>query len=225
MTILTIKAFAGLLLLLLVMAACLFVPAWTLGYWQAWTFLAVFGTSTLVITLYLVKKDPGLLARRLYAGPSAEKQTGQKIVQSLTSLAFVAMLAVPALDHRLAWSAVPAYVCFAGDAFVALGFLIVFLVYRANSFASATIEIYANQRVISTGPYALVRHPMYVGGLIMFVGGPLSLGSWWGLLPIVLMMPALIWRLLDEEELLTKELQGYKEYKDNVRFRLVPFVW
>jgi protein-S-isoprenylcysteine O-methyltransferase Ste14 len=120
---------------------------------------------------------------------------------------------------------VPIYVCVAGDALVALGFLIVFFVYRENSFASATIEVYADQTVVSTGPYALVRHPMYFGGVLIFVGIPLALGSWFGLLVIVLMMPALIWRLLDEEKLLVRELPGYKEYKDNVRFRLLPFVW
>jgi protein-S-isoprenylcysteine O-methyltransferase Ste14 len=225
MNVLAIKAFGGLLFLLLAMGAGLFLPAWTLDYWQAWTFLAVFGVSALAITLYLMKKDPRLLERRVYAGPTAEKETGQKIVQSLTSAGFIAMLVVPALDHRFAWSPVPTGVCLAGDALVALGFLIVFLVYRENSFASATIEVYANQTVISTGPYALVRHPMYVGGLIIFIGIPLALGSWWGLIVIVLMVPALIWRLLDEERLLARELPGYHEYKDKVRFRLLPFFW
>ena len=225
MKVLAIKAFGGLLFLLLAMAAALFLPAWTLDYWQAWTFLAVFGVSALAITLYLMEKDPRLLERRVYAGPTAEKETGQKIVQSLTSAGFIAMLAVPALDRRFAWSAVPAYVCLAGDALVVLGFLIVFLVYRENSFASATIEVYANQTVISTGPYAHVRHPMYIGALIMLLGVPLALGSWWGLFAIIPMVLVIISRLVGEEQFLARNLPGYSEYQNRVRYRLIPHIW
>ena len=135
------------------------------------------------------------------------------------------MLVVPALNHRSAWATVPPYVAVLGDVLVALGFLIIFFVDKENSFASATIELAPEQKVISTGPYALIRHPMYFGGLVMFVGIPLSLGSWWGLFVIVLMMPALIWRLLDEEKFLAKNLPGYSEYQNKVTHRLVPFVW
>ncbi len=219
------KAFGGLLFLLLVMAALLFFPAWTIHYWQAWAFLAVFGASALAITVYLMKKDPRLLERRVYAGPTAEKKMVQKIIQFISSIGFAAILAVSALDHRFAWSFVPLYVSLAGDALVAIGFLIIFFVYQENTFASATIEVYPEQKVISTGLYALVRHPMYMGALFLLVGIPLSLGSWWGLFVIVLMMPALIWRLLDEEKFLAKNLQGYAEYKNKVRYRLMPFIW
>jgi protein-S-isoprenylcysteine O-methyltransferase Ste14 len=222
---LNIRAFGGLLFLLLVMAVLLFVPAWTLDFWQAWAFLAVFGVSALSITVYLMKKDPKLLERRVYAGPTAEKETSQKIIQSITAVGFIMMLVVPALNHRSAWATVPPYVAVLGDVLVALGFLIIFFVYKENSFASATIELAPEQKVISTGPYALIRHPMYFGGLVMFVGIPLSLGSWWGLFVIVLMMPAFIWRLLDEEKFLAKNLPGYSEYQNKVAHRLVPFVW
>ena len=145
------------------MAALLFIPAWTLDYWQAWAFLAVFGVSSLAITLYLMKKDPKLLERRVYAGPTAEKEPSQKIIQTITSLGFIAMLVVAALDHRLHWSEMSLYVAVAGDVLVAIGFLIVFFVYKENTFASATIELAPEQKVISTGLYALVRHPMYMG--------------------------------------------------------------
>jgi protein-S-isoprenylcysteine O-methyltransferase Ste14 len=219
------KAFGGLLGLLFAMAAALFLSAGTLHYWQAWVFLVVFGASSLAITLYLMKKDPGLLQRRVYGGPTAEKTTNQKIIQSLTAVSFIAMLVVPGLGHRFAWSTVSLYAEVAGDVLVALGFIIIFFVYRENSFTSATIDVYAGQTVISTGPYALVRHPMYVGGLIMFVGMPLALGSWWGLLVLAAIMPALIWRLLDEENFLTENLPGYTEYRQKVSRRLVPFVW
>lgn len=219
------KAFGGLLFLLLVMGALLFIPAWTLDYWQAWAFLFIFGASALAITLYLMKKDPKLLNRRVHAGPTAEKERGQKIVQFIASVGFAATLVVSAIDYRFEWSPVPLSVSLAGYALVALGFLIIFVVYKENTFASATIEIYPEQKVISTGPYALVRHPMYMGAFLLLFGIPLSLGSWCGLLVIVMMMPALIWRLLDEEKFLVKNLPGYVEYQDKVRRHLVPFIW
>ena len=207
------------------MAAFLFLPAWTVHYWQAWGFLAVFFLSALAITAYLMRKDPKLLERRMQAGPIAEKERSQKIIQSLTTVMFIAMLVVPALDYRFAWTPVSSYVSLAGDALVAIGFLIIFLVYKENTFASATIEIYPEQKVISTGLYALVRHPMYFGALFLFIGMPLSLGSWSGLFVFLLFMPALLWRIFDEERLLTKGLPGYAEYKNKVKYRLVPLVW
>jgi protein-S-isoprenylcysteine O-methyltransferase Ste14 len=219
------KAFGGLLFTLLVIAALLFLPAWTLSYWQAWAFLAVFGVSAIAITVYLMKKDPKLLERRVYAGPTAEKETSQKIIQTITSISFAAILVVSALDHRFAWTPIPPYVSLAGDALVAFGFLIVFLVYKENTFASATIEVAPEQKVISTGPYKLVRHPMYMGAFFLLVGIPLSLGSLCGLFAIALMLPALIWRLLNEERFLVKNLPGYSEYRNTVRYRLVPFIW
>jgi protein-S-isoprenylcysteine O-methyltransferase Ste14 len=219
------KAFGGLLFTLLVMAALLFLPAWTLSYWQAWAFLAVFGVSAVAITLYLIEKDPKLLERRVYAGPMAEKETSQKIIQTITSISFAGLLVVSALDHRFAWTSLPPYVALAGDALVAFGFLIVFLVYRENTFASATIELAPGQKVISTGPYKLVRHPMYMGALLLLVAIPLSLGSLCGLFAIALMMPALVWRLLNEERFLVKNLPGYSQYQSAARHRLVPFIW
>jgi protein-S-isoprenylcysteine O-methyltransferase Ste14 len=221
----SVKAFGGLLCVLLVMAALLFLPAWTLDYWQAWAFLAVFGVSGLATTLYLMKNDLKLLARRVQAGPTAEKETSQKIIQTITSAGFIAMLVVPALDHRLGWSSMAPYVSLVGDALVALGSLIVFFVYKENTFASATIELAPEQKVISAGLYALMRHPIYMGGLFWFIGMALALGSWWGFLVFALIMPALIWRLFDEEKFLIKNLAGYAEYKNKVRYRLIPFVW
>ena len=225
MNILNLKAFGGLLFLLLVMAALLFIPAGTLDYWQAWAFLAVFFSSALAITVYLMKKDPKLLGRRVHAGPTAEKETSQKIIQSITSLGFIAMLVIPALDHRFVWSTMSLYLAVAGEVLVAIGFLIVFLVYKENTFASATIELAPEQKVISTGLYGLVRHPMYMGAFFWFVGMSLSLGSWWGLSMFLLIMPALIWRLFDEEKFLARNLPGYVEYQKKVGYRLIPLVW
>ena len=219
------RALVGLLGLFVAMAALLFLPAWTLRYGQAWLFLSLFFGASVAVTVYLMKSDPGLLERRIYAGPTAEKEKSQKIIQSITALGFVAMLVVPALDRRFGWSAVPLWATLAGDVLVAIGFLIIFLVYKENAFASATIEVYPEQKVITTGLYGLVRHPMYMGGLFLFVGMCLALGSWWDFLVFLLMVPALIWRIFDEEKLLAKELPGYLEYRNNVRRRLIPFVW
>jgi protein-S-isoprenylcysteine O-methyltransferase Ste14 len=222
---LKIKVFGGLLFLLLVMAALLFIPAWTLDYWQASTFLAVYFASSLAISFYLMKKDPKLLERRMNGGPFAEKETTQKIIMSFTSLGFIGLVIVPALDHRFEWSHMPPYAALAGDVLVLLGWLAIFFVFKENTFASATIELAPDQKVISTGPYALIRHPMYAGGLLMLVGMPIALGSWWGLLVIVAMTPALMWRLIDEEKFLARNLPGYLEYRKKVRYRLIPLVW
>ena len=219
------KAFVGLLLLLLAMAALLFIPAGTLHYWQAWTFLTVYFSSSLVISLYLLKEDPALLQRRMRGGPTAEKEPVQKIIMSFVSLAFIALLVVPALDHRLSWSRMSAAGALAGDVMVLLGWLGIFLVFRENSFGSATIELAPGQTVVSTGPYAWVRHPMYAAALVMLAGIPISLGSWWGLSILAAIMPALIWRLLDEEKFLAGNLPGYPEYQGRVRYRLIPRIW
>jgi protein-S-isoprenylcysteine O-methyltransferase Ste14 len=222
---LNIRAFAGLFALLAGVAAALFIPVWTLNYWQAWIFLAVFFGASFAITIYLRKKDPALLARRVTAGPTHETRTNQKIVQSIAQILFLSVLIVPVLDHRFGWSTVPTFMEVIGDALVALGFLIVFLVFKENSYASALIEVGTEQKVVSTGPYAWIRHPMYSGALILLLGTPLSLGSWWGVLTIIPTTLVLVWRLLDEERFLAKGLPGYAEYQGKVKYRLVPGLW
>ncbi|MGB8489369.1 MAG: isoprenylcysteine carboxylmethyltransferase family protein [Xanthobacteraceae bacterium] len=225
MTGLNIRAIGWLLVLLVVMGAVLFVSAWTFNYWQAWVFLSVFGLSSLAVTVYLMKNDPKLLERRMHGGPTAEKELSQKIIMSAASIGFAAILIVPALDHRWHWSAVPPYAVIAGNILIVLGWTIILFVFRENTFTSATIEVAADQRVVSTGPYAVVRHPMYSGSLLYFLGIPIALGSWWGLLVGILMMPVFVLRLFDEEKLLARNLPGYSEYMDRVKYRLVPFVW
>ncbi len=219
------KAFGGLLILFVVMALLLFAPAGTLAYWQGWVFLAVYFAFSLVLTLYLMKKDPALLARRMSGGPFAEKEPVQKIIMGFASLGFIGLLMVPAIDRRFGWSQMPLYVTLAGDALVALGWSGIFFVFRENSFTSATIELAVDQQVISTGPYALVRHPMYAAALLMLFGIPLALGSWWGVLIMVAIVPAVIWRLLDEERFLAGNLSGYVEYQGRVHYHLLPLLW
>ncbi|MDP4199679.1 MAG: isoprenylcysteine carboxylmethyltransferase family protein [Bacteroidota bacterium] len=225
MTDLNRKALGGLLALILILAAVLFSAAGTFGYWQAWLFLTIFGSSVLAITLYLMKYDPKLLERRVNAGPAAEKQKSQKIIQGFAQIAFLLVIAFPAVDHRMGWSLVPAPIVIAGDGMVALGLLLVFFVFKANTFTSGTIEVMAEQTVISTGPYAVVRHPMYVGGLIFLIGVPLALGSWWGLIAVVPITLVIILRLLDEERFLAANLPVYSDYSRIVKYRLVPFIW
>ena len=225
MNILTIKALAGLLLLFLAMAALLFIPAGARAWWQAWTFLSVYFTASLALTLYLVKEDPALLQRRMRGGPTAEKEPVQRIIMSIASLGFVGLLVVPALDHRFGWSRMPPYVALAGDVLVGAGWLAIFFVFRENSFTSAIIELAPDQKVVSSGPYAMVRHPMYSGALVMLLGIPIALGSWWGVLIVAAFLPALIWRLVEEERFLAKNLAGYAAYQSRVKYRLLPWAW
>lgn len=219
------KALSGVFGFVVTIGACILATAWTLNYWQAWLLLGVLLPAILGITLYLMRNDPRLLERRLRAGPAAERQKSQQLGQVAGGVAFVATLVVPALDHRFGWSAVPAWCVICGDALVLLGLLIVFRVFRENTFASATIEAAPEQRVVSSGAYSVVRHPMYVGALIMIVGIPPALGSWWGLGTVIPMTSVIVQRVLDEEKLLTSELNGYREYRDQVRYRLLPHIW
>lgn len=207
------------------MAALLFVAAGTTNYWQAWIYLAVFFGASLLTTIDLMKRDPALLERRLSGGPFAEKRISQRIIMVIASLSFLLLLMIPAIDHRLGWSQVSTQVVMLGNLLVAIGFYLVFRVYRENTFTSATIEIAENQKVITTGPYAIVRHPMYASSLLYVIGTPMALGSFWGLVAVVGFVPALIWRLKDEEQMLASELPGYREYQRNVRYRLLPGVW
>ena len=222
---LNVKAWVALAALAVVMGLLLFVPAGTIYYWQAWVYLSIFTGASVLTTLYLLKHDQALLERRMSGGPTAEKRPAQKFIMLCTSIGFVALLVVPALDRRFGWSSVALGVVIAGDVIVAIGLYLISLVYRENTFTSATIEVAENQKVISTGPYAIVRHPMYASASLYLFGTPLALGSYWGLIPIAAMMPFLIWRLFDEERMLASNLPGYTEYQKRVRHRLIPFVW
>jgi protein-S-isoprenylcysteine O-methyltransferase Ste14 len=219
------KTVFGFTQLIVAMAIALFGPAWTLEYWQAWAYLLVFFGSAAIITFYLWRNDPGLLERRIEAGPTAEKQTLQKLIQAVAAITFIGFLVVPSIDHRFAWSHVPVPVAIAGDVLVVIGFFIVFRVFKENSFSAATIGVSTGQKVISTGPYSVVRHPMYAGALVLLLGTPLALGSWWGLVLMIPMSVVLALRLLDEEKFLERNLPGYTEYRQRVRYRLVPYVW
>jgi protein-S-isoprenylcysteine O-methyltransferase Ste14 len=210
---------------MLLFAVVVFWPAGTFHYWQGWLFLAVFAASTVGFTTYLAIYDRPLLERRMKAGPQYEREWSQKIIVSLIFLVFFASIVLPVLDYRYDWSRVAPWVSILGDVVIVLTFFFIFWVTRVNSFAASTIRVEQDQRVIDTGPYAHVRHPMYAGAIWLFLAMPLALGSWWSLGLIVLVMPLLAWRLLDEEKILQRDLPGYAEYMRRVRFRLIPFVW
>lgn len=210
---------------LIVLGAIIFIPAGTFAYWRGWVFLIVFTASTTVIALYLALKDPALLERRLKAGPAAETRPLQKALVSLIFLNILALVIVSALDGRFGWSQAPAWVSAAGDVLVALGLMLNLRVLQENSYGAATVEKMEGQKLISTGPYALVRHPMYASAMIMLLGVPLALGSYWGLLFVLLTIPILVLRIFDEEKLLHDALDGYDAYALKVRYRLAPGLW
>ena len=203
----------------------LFLPAGTFHYWQAWVFLAVFAFYTWIPSVYLVRKNPAALERRMHAGPLAETRTLQQIVSTVVFICFPAMLVVSALDHRFGWSPVPTTVTVVGDILVAVGLGVAMLVVAQNGYAAANITVESGQTLVSTGLYGLVRHPMYSGNVIMMIGVPLALDSYWGLVLVIPALAALALRIRDEEELLQQQLSGYREYAQQVHYRLVPYVW
>jgi protein-S-isoprenylcysteine O-methyltransferase Ste14 len=219
------KAIGGLVKKLVMVGLLLFLPAGSWNYWQAWVFLPVFFIAELLVILHLLKSDPVLLQRRLKGGSAAEPRASQKLIIMLMALCFILLVLVPGLDHRFHWSHIPAWLVLTADAGVLLGFFIQFRVFQANSFAAIIIAIVPGQKVIATGPYAVVRHPMYAGGLLADFFIPIALGSWWGLPFAVAMLAAVSLRLRDEEKLLRQSLPGYEAYCQKVRFRLIPRVW
>ena len=215
----------GFAFLILLVGGVPLVSAGTLDFWQAWFFLAVFFASAVVTTADLWVRDKSLLERRLNGGPTAETEPAQKVIQTGTLAVFLAMLIVPGLDRRWGWSHVPVPLVLAGETLTILGLWIVFRVFQVNSFAAATVSLAEGQRVVSSGPYRFVRHPMYAGGLILVAGMSLALGSWWDLLGLIPFTVGIVFRLLHEESFLVRSLVGYSEYQQKVRYRLVPGIW
>jgi protein-S-isoprenylcysteine O-methyltransferase Ste14 len=210
---------------LAVLAAMLFVPAGTLNYWQAWVFIGVFTAATIIPSIYLARTNPAALRRRMRAGPLAEGRAIQKIVIVVAFADLFAMVVLSGLDHRMGWSSVPAWLCLLGDVLVAAGIGTAMLVIVQNNYAAAAVTVERGQSVASGGFYKFVRHPMYVGDVIMMVGMPLALGSYWALLLVIPGVLVLVSRILDEEKMLTQDLTGYREYTQRVRYRLLPYVW
>jgi protein-S-isoprenylcysteine O-methyltransferase Ste14 len=219
------KSLAGMLFLLIAMGLALFLPYGSLIYPLAWAYLAVFFGSALLITIYLFLFDKHLLKSRLAAGPIAEPTVSQKLIQSAAGLSFLGIYVTSAFDLRYRWSGVPPMLSYLCDIFCLLAFLFLFFVFKQNTFLSATIEVQEEQRVISTGLYAIVRHPMYTGALALMFFTPLALRSFWGLIPSAILAVLIGYRAIDEERHLTANIAGYKEYCKKVRYRLIPFVY
>jgi len=221
----TKQAVIGLIALAVIMWLALFLPSNTFSYWQGWLYWAVFTASISVISAYFLKKDLTLIANRLKAGPMAEKEKSQKVTQAFLAVFFILLLLFPPLDFHFHWSNVPWLVVLVADVFVVLGLAVVFLVFRENSFTSAVIEVNTGQNIISTGPYRVVRHPMYAGALLMLFFTPLALDSFLGLLFFFPILLIIVFRIVEEEKFLTKNLSGYQEYTKKTHYRLIPFIW
>ncbi|KUH92570.1 isoprenylcysteine carboxylmethyltransferase family protein [Mycobacterium sp. IS-1556] len=203
----------------------LFLPAGTFKYWQAWVLLAALVVPTWIPGIYLQRTNPAALQRRTRGGPTAETRMVQKVVAGCAWLTAAAMFVVSGLDHRFGWSDVPTAICLVGAVLVAAGVGVAMLVVIQNSYAAATVQVEAGQKLVSTGLYGLVRHPMYSGSVMIMVGIPLALGSYWALLFVIPGLVVFASRIHDEEKLLQDELDGYREYMRKVRFRLVPCMW
>ena len=215
-------AFVRLLTGVVVLLAMLFLPAGTLAFWEAWVYLAVLLVPVMFVGAYLLRNDPALLERRMRM---KEREPAQGLVVRLASLCLLLAMLLPGFDHRWGWSHVPFAVVVSADALVLLGYGLVFLVFRENSYASRIIEVEQDQHVITSGPYAIVRHPMYAGVMVMYLLTPLALGSWWAVIPALPLVPILIARISNEEHVLATRLEGYVAYMRTTRSRLIPGVW
>ncbi|MCX6778291.1 MAG: isoprenylcysteine carboxylmethyltransferase family protein [Candidatus Micrarchaeota archaeon] len=204
------------------MALLLFLPAGTFDYWQAWVFCAVLFIPMTLLIAYFLKTDPELLARRI---KMKEKESTQKNLMMLSIPVFLIAIMLPGLDRRFGWSSVPFEIVIAADIVIFLGYLLFFLVLRENHYAARTVEVEKGQKVISTGPYSVVRHPMYVSMFMIWLLTPLALGSYWAVIPFLIILPVIVLRILNEEQVLRRDLPGYNEYCEKTRYRLVPFVW
>lgn len=203
-------------------ALILLWPAGTLDYWQVYLYFGVILVPMLFGLAYFLRHDPAIIERRL---KMREREDTQKVVVTLLALAIIASLVVAGFDRRFGWSAIPVWMVLAADVLVAAGYLFILAVFKVNSFAARTVEVEKEQRVIDSGPYAVVRHPMYAGMLLMQFATPIALGSWWALLPLVLFPPGLVARIQNEELVLRRELKGYDDYTRRTRWRLIPYFW
>ena len=198
------------------------ISAGTFNYWQAYLYLSILMVPMAFVVVYFLKNDPKFLERRTRA---KEKEKEQLVIQIVFSLIFLSGFILPGLDKRFGWSDVSSVLVIIADAVIFLGYILVFSVFRQNSYASRIVEVEKDQKIITTGLYSIVRHPMYIGVIVMYVPTPLALGSYWGLIPMATIPLALMFRILNEEKVLRKDLPGYTEYCQKTRYRLIPFIW
>lgn len=212
------RLFAGVIMF----ALLFFLPAGTWRYWQAWMYIAILIIPMFFVLVYFMKHDPALLERRMRM---REERKEQRKIIGASGLIFVLAYILPGFDIRYGWSNMPAWVSIAAGMVLFLSYMLVFRTMQVNSFLSRVIEVAENQKVIDTDVYGIVRHPMYVGMVVLYVISPVVLGSWWAVIPALVIIPVIVFRILDEEKALEQELPGYVEYKQKVKYRLIPFVW
>jgi protein-S-isoprenylcysteine O-methyltransferase Ste14 len=216
------------LLSLVVMGAILFLAAGDLRWPQGWIFLVEIGASSFAVSIWLLRHDPALLASRLAPPLQRDQEQWDRIFMAVLLVAFVAWMALIGLDaRRFRWSAVPVWSQVLGASLIALCMILCWQVFRFNTFAAPQVKIQPGraQQVITEGPYRFVRHPMYAGGSLLFIGTPLLLGSWYGLLAAPILIVAVSTRIVAEERMLRRELVGYDDYAKRVRYRLLPGLW
>jgi len=219
------RVIKGLIRLQLILAILLFLPAGSIRFWEAWLYWGLFGVSVLSITCYFLKADPDFVERRMLIGPGAEPSNIQQVVQFMAGLLACALFLVAGFDHRLRGSDLPASVVLVADVLLVFCMGITFRVFHANRYAAGTVRVEVNQQVVSNGPYATVRHPLYVASILGFLATPLALGSLWALPFGLLLCVIVVFRLLDEERFLLEHLAGYDGYCRHVRYRLIPYLW
>lgn len=217
-----LSAFTKTVFGLLLIGAMLFLPAGGFNYPHGWLFLALLFIPMIPMGIVMLIKAPALLQKRLDA---KEKLGGQRSIIALSGLVFLSAFIVSALDHRFSWSSVPLWLVITASVLFLLGYGGYMEVMRENEYLSRTVKVEGGQRVIDTGLYGIIRHPMYLATLLMFLPIPLILGSFWGLIPIAFYIPLIVARIIGEEKLLSAELSGYGEYKKKVKYRLIPFIW
>lgn len=217
-----IKILLAFVLMPIVLGLMFFVPAGTINYWQGWAYILVLTAPMIFVLLYFLKKDPEFLERRMRM---KEKETKQQLIIKISGGIFLIGFLIPGFDRYFGWSQIPDGISFIAMIVVFLGYAMVFLTFKENSYAGRTIEVEKGQYVISTGPYSIVRHPMYVGTSAMFLATPIALGSYVAFPIFLLWIPLIIMRILNEEEVLKHELKGYEEYCNKTKYRLVPFIW
>ncbi len=203
-------------------ALLFFLPAGTWRYWQAWMYIGVLIIPMFFVLAYFMKNDPALLERRMKMREERKEQ--RKIIQA-SGIVFVLIYILPGFDIRYGWSNMPAWVSITAGVVMFLSYMLVFRTMQVNSFLSRVIEVAEDQRVIDTDVYSIVRHPMYVGMIVLYAISPIVLGSWWAVIPALVIIPVIVARILDEEKALEQDLPGYVEYKQKVKYRLIPFVW
>lgn len=214
----------GLVIAFVFIALAVFLSAGTFNYWQGWVYLVVGFASSVLLTMYIVQ-DQALLERRTKFGPASEERPVQKAIVVFAGLPAIGAFIVPGLDRRFGWSSVPPWLSIFGDLLIVVSIWMVYRVFKENSFGSATVEVSTEQKVVSTGPYSMVRNPMYSSAAVYFVGLSLALGSYWGLIAAFLTVLGLVWRLLDEEKFLRRNLPGYDEYCAKVRWHVIPGIF